>query len=157
MRPLECPHCYSRVGVLGDGICPHCRKNVDDLSGVDPHQASLIINVGARLPELCCRCASHSTLHKKVSATQSEEAPQEPESLVGCLLLPFGTIPRLILKVFQGKGAWHVQKLTVSIPVCGGCAGKKILPVSTLLDSGAIKIVVHRTFKEEYLRLNGLV
>ena len=155
MRILECPYCFSRVGVLDDGICPQCRKNVDDRSGIDPRKDGLIVSVSAKLPELCCLCASPSTRRTEVRVTQAEEAAQEPASPAGGLFRLLGKIPHLIFQVFQRQGAWHHQKLTLSIPRCDLCAGKEILPITTHFDAGTIKLVVHPIFKEEYLKLNG--
>src|SRR5882724_10618463 len=62
----ECPHCYTRVGFLADGVCPACRKSLSD-DGADPTMTLFTVSRSSSLASICICCGGNTNRRVAVS------------------------------------------------------------------------------------------
>src|SRR5690242_19594654 len=71
---VECPHCFLRVFVANDGICPKCRRDVNDLTGADVTKIGLLISPSAPIPSRCVCCGSGTMRRVPVQASMQYDS-----------------------------------------------------------------------------------
>ena len=159
---LECPHCYQRVGVNRDRICPACRRNVDDLTGVDEDRVARWIGPEDELPERCVHCGQPTQRRVPITRYGAHDVAQrdQPEQsfplVIGLVVSLFGFFFSLIVWIFWAIGARKergggrvVRGTTVKLPVCETCRSAECQVVDYHHDKSRMKIVVHRWFADE--------
>ena len=162
MDSQECPHCYVRVFPDKQGICPSCRKNVNDFSGVEADRGTIVISPYAKVPDLCSLCGMPTDRRVMVEGWRAREIPGTPEE-TGCLsalgmmiqisFSPFLSFFRFLF--FRQKAQEReFENLAISVPQCHDCSAETLRPIESLFESQSLRILVHRQFKDEYNRLN---
>lgn len=167
---IECPHCYLTVIPLASGLCPNCRQNARDRSGVDPDRVTRVVGEQAVLPEICCRCSGLTRRIVRVTSnmeTTNTGRPaarndEEADRTGGFVLrLLFGRIwgrlfGWLITSTAGDSTSGGRLNVTVRMPQCRECARLgKIEPVHVDFDYCRMKFVVHRRFAEHFDGLNS--
>ncbi len=120
----ECPHCYTRVGFLDDGVCPACgRRLTDDCA--DPTRTSVTVSQRSSLAPVCIHCG--------VATHQRAAVSQRTRSRTRSVLTGIGTILGYCLAPILRGGAIGIiyggedrkryphRAVRVSIPLCDRC------------------------------------
>ena len=145
---IECPHCHVRVDPSHDeGTCPSCHESVNELNGINPNRAILLIRPSARMPELCSQCGIPTTRIMRVETEQSEAAPVF--GLVSTSLFrPFVAIVNRLRRLAQ------TGNIVIEVPVCEFCSDKTVDSVAIHPADNVIQCQVHIDFKHRYQQLN---
>ena len=159
----DCPHCLSRVFILGNGICPGCQKNARETSS----QAKMAawIHVDDKLPDLCHKCGSFGDRSVQFNYRESTESPEKLAGrgsddgiwwavtlgLAGVLL---AVIIAFIRQLFGINSARKYETLSIRIPVCPDCKPGIFEPITASIPDRAMKIAVHPQFGKEHESLN---
>ena len=163
MKFIDCPHCYVRVGVGTPEVCPSCSKDANDLTGVDPDRQPFVLKVRGSLPDLCCGCGAPTDRRRKVEAWSSYLVPgsERPSGcfyiiafLVGWIFWPLKYLMIEEEEAMAGGNRRIRQKMKLRIGQCSDCASEPIEVIDHSHETGWIKLVVHRRFREDYERLN---
>lgn len=150
MSLTECPHCYARVSLTADGICPSCRKS-PEAPGADPSKTRITIYEGRVLAPVCLGCGNHtdSTL-KFCQATSSGIA----SFVQGVFKLIFVFLRILILGIFSlfmdpsNKMRPRIR-LRFRIPWCLRCKGQSSPEIVwTDFEKDSISMVVTKTVRD---------
>lgn len=128
---VECPHCHIRVIPRADNTCPNCQENVADMTGVNPSWVSLSVSERDEYPTYCYSCNQYTDQYVRVAA--------DNDSAVVRLL--FGDpLPE------------HTSNIIVFLPVCESCIENEVELVESDYDRQAMKIMVHRGFRDRVLQ-----
>lgn len=155
MAIRECPHCHSRVFVLKDGICPTCRRDVTDLSGVDVRKSSIELLATMKLPHVCISCGAPTS--RAVHVTGHDARPVVTHgpggwslffSVLALLLLPFTIFGS------ERRESHAVSSVTRLLPQCELCSADEIAPLSVDSLRESMIVVADRQFINELRWLN---
>lgn len=170
---LECPHCFLRVGVMSDGICPACLQNVHNPPKENASKASLSIDHDASLPPFCFECATPTERYVKVKRHASIARRGDPDegseimafSILGLFCPGVGhlviwsacALVYMVLWIARGGASSREgEVILVRMPQCDDCGAKgPPEPVIVSREQRLMTFVVHKTFKEEVQRRAG--
>jgi hypothetical protein len=145
MAVVECVNCCERVIPMADGACPACRRHALQVADTEQaaregsRQAMIRIREGARLPLICCTCATPTERLVKIHRSRTMGG----ESLFVRLLL-------LTSPVFWSVNQPNVRDVTVRLPQCRECSRKKRLePIYVDFERATMKVLVHREFRRQ--------
>ena len=140
---VECPRCRVRVALSSDGICPSCRRNPNDLQGIETTLVGLTVGAETILPPVCYSCGRGADKTHRIIQKRKNPNASNDEAVV--LSLIFGLLGTLI-GFFERSGA---QKFSVGLPVCTRCAKKK--PKIDFVDweHFQIRVACHRRLRDE--------
>lgn len=129
---IECPHCHVKVLPTANNICPACRMNISDLSGVDPNLVSLTIRESEELPAFCFSCDQYTERTIRVSG--------EKESDFGSLFAPSDV---------------DTSNVVIYLPQCDTCADQfgEPEPIHVDYEYQKMTLAVHRGFRERVFEL----
>lgn len=154
---LECPHCFTRVGVLSDGICPACQKDVHNAPKENASRTSLTIEHGAHLPPICFECGKptdrYVEVKRRVSLRKHEDNDEAFDVLMGTVRF-FSGFAYLILWILHG-GPWsrRGELVVVYLPQCELCSTKgPPEPAYVSPEERSMEFVVNKVFKQEVKR-----
>lgn len=159
----DCPHCFMRVYLFADGACPRCQKNALDTATINTELRAIWLRELDRLPDCCQLCGAGAS--RKVRTEQSR-AWEEGEGtsntrhvmaiavgiFVGLVSNIFGLIWYLIVRDKGGGSNRGYQKIVLQLPRCNACSNVNIEPAGASFPDGALKIVAHRIFVNEFER-----
>ena len=157
----DCPHCFSTVATSADGICPSCRKNVNELADTDSSKAALNVSHGAHLPGVCCECGRTTdrfvTVKQKIRPHQNsrERARQTTPGLLILLVFTLGIVPLVILALGQvaKENLGRTDILVVRMPQCKDCgADGKPEPIRTNPETLDTTFVVHKKLQHQVVK-----
>ena len=145
---IECPHCHVRVAPSHDGaMCPSCHQSVNELNGINPNRALLLIRSTARMPELCSQCGIPTSRFARIEAEQYDAAP-----LFGWmssrLLKPLIAIVNRLRRLAQSG------RIVIEVPLCEFCSDKTVNSFAIHPAGDVIQCQVHADFKLRYQQLN---
>jgi hypothetical protein len=151
----ECPHCFRRVLVLDDGICPACQGNVRATAPVEPAWASIWVCEADRMPGMCCTCTAATSRLEKFTDTlgsQKKDGASSAAPLVLGLLFGLAGVFAALMHNASKPGV----RVSLRVPRCKPCSRHAALePVTVDFDRCRMKFAVHRTFKDAFEQLNG--
>jgi hypothetical protein len=143
---VECANCLETIIPMANGMCPSCRRHAleaPDSAGAIHEgggQAMIRIQEGARLPPMCCICASPT--ERLVKIRRSHRVGGE-SNFVRMLLA--GTIYSLVLGDELRENS---RDVVLHMPLCKACSAKQRLnPVYVDFEHGTMKFLVHREFR----------
>jgi hypothetical protein len=138
---VECVNCCETVIPMADGTCPACRRHALHVADTDQAaqkgsgQAMIRIREGARLPLICCTCATPTERLVKIYRSRTMGG----ESLF---------VRLLVSPVYWWGNQPEVRDVTVRLPQCKECSRKKRLePIYVDFERAAMKFLVHRDFR----------
>ena len=145
----ECGHCFNQVLPLEDGTCPACRNNMSAPSRHPSHITACMVRRDDNKPDLCIFCGENSTRTMMVEEKCNEVAAESNQdrhvvSLAGF----FG------LAMIRFKNRKPTKWVVVDLPVCDLCSGNKPEILNVLHEQEAIRLIVHRRFRDEFQTLN---
>jgi len=162
----DCPHCHSRVAVGREGICPNCRRDTNDPTGVDPDMSTLHVKQGVTLPDLCCLCGVTTRRKVRVEDHTSEPVHEasngqfDGDALAFAFLGGLFSLLGLLVRVFgrllpnsrdaSVRGGFNYRSVATSVPQCEICSNSKIVPLESDFDHQTIKILVCDRFRSAY-------
>jgi hypothetical protein len=144
----ECPHCYTRVGFLADGLCPACGKNLSD-GNADPTRTLLTVSRISTLVPVCIRCGGNTTRRVTVSKGTRSRAMTLLAGIgtvLGYCLAPILRGGFIGIISAEGRKKHPHQRVRVSIPLCGGCQRNHGVPEPHRVDfeNATMSFVVRR-------------
>ena len=120
----ECPHCYTRVGFLDDGICPACGRGLSE-QGADSTKTLVTVSQKTVLASVCTHCGEPTHNHASVSRGTRSRARSVLAglgTLIAFCLMPIfrGGALAVIWRGEDRKKYLH-RRIKVRIPLCKGC------------------------------------
>lgn len=148
MSIIECPHCYNKVLVSLENICPSCRKNVKEISQNNQDLSFVTISLGQKeLPDVCIMCGSNADEIRTFSFNLPTEDVDIASNATGILTF-----------LFFGLGFFKKQAhiaINYAAPICKLCTkNERLKPVHVNQELHELKILAHKKFKEQYYKLN---
>jgi hypothetical protein len=138
---VECVNCYETVIPKADGLCPACGQNAkqitdDDQAVREGHWKAMIrVQEGARLPPICCSCATPTERLVKIRRSRALGG----ESLF---------VRLVVSPIYWWDSKPTSRDVTVYLPQCKACSRKiPVKPMYVDFERGTMKFVVHRTFR----------
>ncbi len=115
-----------------DGECPSCKKNTQDLRGVDPDRTLVSVGIGEALPPICVVCGRSC-----MSYVQCSESVTQKQDL-GFFQTLFG-VNR------------ETNVIDIRLPVCPSCR-HNFDPRPHHIDTENYRLTfeVHRAFREAF-------
>lgn len=159
----DCPHCLSRVFILGDGICPGCQGNAREMTATT--NLALWIYETDKIPDLCHKCGCSAERRIRVSHTQATETPEnavdrDPDYVLRRILMwAFGGaivvgLAAVVRQIFGRNSVRQFEAISIRIPECRKCKSGQVEPISANISERSLKIAVHSHFAEEHKRQN---
>ena len=147
---IECPHCHTRVLPLANNICPACRKDISDTTGVDPNLASLVVPQLANLPPYCYSCNSPTERYVKITETV-QIGGDSPFARFFLIVMAVITLrPGVWRSLTEGKKS----SVTIHVPQCERCAQSgKPKPHHIDFEGQAMIFIVHKEFRDRVHRI----
>ena len=150
MNFIECPHCYNKVLVSRENICPSCQKNIYSVANNDKDLTFVLLRPGRKnFPEICIICGNKTKDLRSFSyALPIEDVSDNvPINILGVLS-----------SILLGLGFFkHTKKIDTqyTAPICEHCTkDERLKPVHINIEQHEIKILCHKKFKEHYYKLN---
>lgn len=132
----ECPHCYSRVGFLADGVCPACRKRVSDV-GADPTMTLFTASRSSSVPPVCIGCGENTNRRVVISkGTRSRLAGvlAAVGTILGYCLAPILRGGAIGIIYAQDRKKHPHARVRLSIPLCSKCQSTHGIPEPHRVD-----------------------
>lgn len=122
VEAIDCPHCYTRVLVAANGICPYCKKDVHDTKAVDLTICRLQVRDGQQFPDYCFQC--NSPTKRRVSVSQSN-FKRDSLATNAIFLWFFGLFFGLWYQLRKSLSAGQPEiTINVALPQCEACASR---------------------------------
>lgn len=150
---VECPHCYTRVGLSKEGKCPACGKNVTDRVGINSDLTRLEIGANDKLPSSCHRCdlPTERTVTIKRGVVRDREALFAFRIAMSLVLHPLNALAG----IFTGPDGNRLS-VKIRLPQCERCARRqKPEPDNVDFDRAQFSFIVHKGFRDKVRQLNG--
>ena len=159
MPAQECPHCFLRVFTSSAGICPSCRKDVNQVTENQRKRTSILVRGDSLFPPKCHRCNLPTTDVHKVTATTSWTSYNEDQAGIlrlGLFILMFALLPVAFL--FRKQGGWqrNYHEVVLRIPTCPDCDCDNIGVIESITETRQHRIAVDKGFAAEFRALNGI-
>jgi len=156
MATRECPHCHLRVFMLKDGICPSCKRDVDDLSGVDVRKSRVELVATTQIPHVCVMCGTPTSRVIQVTGHDARPSVTYGPGGLSLFLSVLGLIFLPITVFFSERRDSHaIAGYSRSLPQCELCSTEEIKLISVDSLRETMTIVADREFISELRRLNG--
>lgn len=156
MSVTECPHCYARVCLTVDGVCPACRKN-PAAPGADSSKTRMTIFEGRALPPVCFGCGNYTESTLQISRATSSGFAAFAE---GAFKLIFGFLKILVLGFFSlfmessGRVSPRIR-LRFRVPWCLRCRSQRTPEIVwTDFEEGTVSMIVPKTVRDRVAPLN---
>lgn len=157
MPLVECPHCRHRVGLTEGTICPACKADTADLTGVNPNLTTVWVAPGHVMPGVCVECGVETKRTSAVTGYASELEVKGAGVLARISVLVLSSVSKffLVLQRLLGETRLHyrARKMRIRVPRCRRCF-TVIEPIRLNEETGAMKVLVHRQFALELRTLN---
>ncbi len=153
----DCPHCFMRVCILSDGACPRCKKNVLDTASINTDLRAIWLRERDRLPDCCQLCGAAASRKVRTEHSRAWEEGEEISTSrqIGAILVGvlFGWLWYLIVRDKGGAVSnRRYEKIVLQLPRCNACSKVNVEPAGASFPDGALKIVAHRIFVDEFER-----
>lgn len=147
---VECPHCQTRVDPSHrNGICAKCNGTVNEIDGVNPNRALLVMRATGRMPEVCCQCGMPTTEMTSI-ATQDDHSAAVYGLMATKLFSPFVWVINQ-LRSFAKTGQ---EPVSLHVPHCEFCDASRFNAVALHPSEDLYQCAVHIDFKTRYDDLN---
>lgn len=147
MKPINCPHCFIKVWVHDDGVCPSCRKNVNETRSELRDLSPVEFVDGEKLPRVCVVCGMRSTFNVEVGELNSDDK-LDKQGLVSRVLGALGGVIAIRLTPHAYKKKF---KLSVDLPVCEQHGHAETLkPIYIDHSRHRITIAAHKDFIKQW-------
>src|SRR4051794_41243630 len=116
----ECPHCYSDVLVMANGMCPGCQKDTRAAAATSASLTKMSLPSGAKdLPHVCIICGGATQrkerFYRKAKNSRYNSSPSQVGGAVG------GAWGLLFTWIFDYASGKMYQEISLDIPVCDEC------------------------------------
>jgi len=152
---IECPHCFTYVHVGGDGQCPSCREDTNDVRGLDRDLTTVVIGENSPIPDVCCTCGVQT--RRSINIKQSKTGDAPTGALLVAMNLLFGWIGAIYfhaLRMIWRYSSDGGQTVSVRLTQCELCATEgPPRPLRVNYESCTMRFVVHRDFKARFEEL----
>ena len=153
----DCPHCFMRVCILADGVCPRCQKNALDTASINTELRAIWLRERDRLHDCCQLCGAGASRKARTEQSRAwEEGEEISKSRQMCAILVgvlFGWLWYLIVRDKGGAVSnRRYEKIVLQLPRCNACSKVNVEPAGASFPDGALKIVAHRIFVDEFER-----
>lgn len=155
---IECPHCFTYVHDAGDGQCPSCRQDTNDVRGLDRDLATVVIGETSPIPDVCCDCGLPTQRRiriKKWKPIAGNDSAMTTDAQTGAILAAmyvlFGWIGGIFLHLVWKRISHDGQKVCVPMVQCDACSkGGAPRPLRVDYEHFTMRFVVHRIFKNHF-------
>lgn len=148
MEALECPHCFGRVMVTSNRLCPTCQGDTSAAGSVEIVRIAL--RVDTPLPQACVLCGDHTKRRTKIVEWErkSTESPAQTDEMYRYVLARFIPFGRLWQAMFSKRAAAQ-KNLVLKVPLCSGCSAENIRVLDADHSRRTITIAAHVRFAEQ--------
>ena len=146
----ECPNCLERVIPNQNYRCPSCGKSMILENNGMNKQSIVYINDSQKLPNICFSCGNKSDLLILFGVNNQNNTESDP-AIPLKMYSTFGYLIYLIYKRFSSDYDFKIK-----IPICKHCRYqiKRIEPQHIDFDNRKVKLIAHKTFKEQLEKAN---
>ena len=153
MKALDCPHCFTRVLVLDDSICPHCKEDVRKATGAGSALCKLRIHDQAHLPDNCLHCDAPTQRRVVVERCigVDREGRHRTLALLTALFAPLSALKMLsrASKVSTGQ----IGEIRIEVPQCDVCSQRgRPRPHEVDFENFEMVFLVHKGFYDRVKR-----
>lgn len=142
----ECPHCFLRVVVTSNNLCPSCAT---DVTSPATHNLAVVdISMTTTFPQICHACGLTARQTTFAEATSRSEAYVEDASegfRAFVTIFSFFLLPMTIFLPRSGSTQASYRGFRVKVPCCSACKSKEVRVLLADTERAVMRIAVNAT------------